>query len=120
MSILADAALLVVALLHMAFLVLEMFLWTRPIGRRVFGLPPNVMAASRPSRRQPGPIQRIPGRWIAVGTPSGGSWLWRQGLLPILRDSRWSLWSRHGQAVDPWLQGLPGAVALALVLLART
>ena len=28
----------VVALLHLYFLVLEMFLWTKPYGRRVFGL----------------------------------------------------------------------------------
>src|SRR5689334_12182543 len=27
-----------VALLHLYFLVLEMFLWTKPTGRRVFGL----------------------------------------------------------------------------------
>ena len=28
----------IVALLHLGFLVLEMFLWTSPIGRKVFGL----------------------------------------------------------------------------------
>lgn len=33
----AVAAVLVVALLHLAFLVLETFLWTTPRGRRVFG-----------------------------------------------------------------------------------
>lgn len=37
-----------VALLHAGFLVLEMFLWKTPTGRRVFGLPPDVMAASAP------------------------------------------------------------------------
>lgn len=30
-----------VALLHAYFLVLEMFLWTKPCGRRVFGLTPE-------------------------------------------------------------------------------
>ncbi len=30
-----------VALLHVYFLVLEMFLWTKPYGRRVFGLTPE-------------------------------------------------------------------------------
>src|SRR3970282_376981 len=48
MTLLADMALVLVALLHVAFLVLEMFLWSKPIGRRVFGLPPAVMAASAP------------------------------------------------------------------------
>lgn len=36
MFILATALVLLVALLHVYFLVLEMFLWTKPLGRRVF------------------------------------------------------------------------------------
>jgi putative membrane protein len=38
MKTVADIAVAVVALLHILFLVLEMFLWTKPAGRRVFGL----------------------------------------------------------------------------------
>ena len=38
MRLVADIAVLVVALLHILFLVLEMFLWTTPFGRRTFGL----------------------------------------------------------------------------------
>ncbi|HEX4869273.1 MAG TPA: DUF1304 domain-containing protein [Moraxellaceae bacterium] len=34
----ADLLIAFVALQHLGFLVLEMFLWTRPAGRRVFGL----------------------------------------------------------------------------------
>ena len=34
----ANIAVLTVALLHLAFLVLEMFLWTRPTGRKIFHL----------------------------------------------------------------------------------
>ncbi len=36
-----------VALLHVYFMVLEMFLWTTPYGRRVFGLTPEFATASR-------------------------------------------------------------------------
>lgn len=36
MSMLAIVLVLLVALLHLYFLVLEMFLWTRPIGLKVF------------------------------------------------------------------------------------
>jgi putative membrane protein len=36
MSILAIVLVVLVALLHLYFLVLEMFLWTRPIGLKVF------------------------------------------------------------------------------------
>ena len=35
------------ALLHLYFLVLEMFLWDKPFGRRTFGLTPEYAAASR-------------------------------------------------------------------------
>jgi putative membrane protein len=36
MSILATVLILLVALLHVYFLVLEMFLWTKPMGLKVF------------------------------------------------------------------------------------
>jgi putative membrane protein len=36
--ILANIAIVIVAVLHLLFLVLEMFLWTKPTGRRIFGL----------------------------------------------------------------------------------
>ena len=38
MRVVADVLVAVVALLHAYFLVLEMFLWTRPQGRTAFGL----------------------------------------------------------------------------------
>ena len=38
---------LLVALLHVYFLVLEMFLWDKPFGRRVFRLTPEFSAASK-------------------------------------------------------------------------
>lgn len=37
----------VVALLHLYFLVMEMFLWTKPFGRRAFGLTPEFAQASK-------------------------------------------------------------------------
>ena len=36
-----------VALLHAAFMVLEMFLWDRPLGRRLFGQTREAAAATR-------------------------------------------------------------------------
>ena len=35
-----------VALSHVGFLVLEMFFWDHPIGRRIFGMTPEVSASS--------------------------------------------------------------------------
>lgn len=47
MSLAADIVTGVVALLHAYFLVLEMFLWTTPTGRRVFGTTAEFAAESR-------------------------------------------------------------------------
>lgn len=38
MSLAAKVLVVFVAVLHLYFLVLEMFLWSKPFGRRVFGL----------------------------------------------------------------------------------
>ena len=46
MLTLAKIVVAVVALLHLWFLVLEMFLWTKPLGRRVFRTTPEFAAAS--------------------------------------------------------------------------
>ena len=35
-----------VALSHLGFLVLEMFFWDHPVGRRIFGMTPEVSASS--------------------------------------------------------------------------
>lgn len=47
MSIVADVLVGLVAALHLGFLVLEMFLWTTPTGRQVFGLDPAFAAESK-------------------------------------------------------------------------
>lgn len=44
---LARIAIAIVALLHFYFLVLEMFLWTKPAGLRAFGLTPEKAEASK-------------------------------------------------------------------------
>lgn len=46
MQIIAKVGVLVVALLHVLFLVLEMFLWNTPRGRRIFGLTPELAEGS--------------------------------------------------------------------------
>jgi putative membrane protein len=41
MKLISNALVVLVALLHAGFLALEMFLWTGPIGQRVFALTPE-------------------------------------------------------------------------------
>ena len=47
MTTLANITIGLVAALHLYFLVLEMFLWDKPLGRRVFNLNPEFAAASK-------------------------------------------------------------------------
>lgn len=48
MTIVADILVVLVALIHCYILVLEMFRWDTPRGRRVFGTEPEFAKASRP------------------------------------------------------------------------
>lgn len=47
MSILSQVLIAVVALAHIGFLVLEMFFWDHPAGRKIFRTTPEFSAASR-------------------------------------------------------------------------
>ncbi|WP_345786293.1 DUF1304 domain-containing protein [Dyella sp.] len=47
MSLAASIVIALVALLHVYFLVLEMFLWDKPAGRRAFGLSAEFAAQSK-------------------------------------------------------------------------
>nr|WP_275898831.1 DUF1304 domain-containing protein [Nocardioides sp. SYSU D00038] len=46
-DVLANVLVGLVAALHLCFLVLEMFLWTRPAGRSVFGTTPEFAESTR-------------------------------------------------------------------------
>ena len=46
MSVLARGLVILVALLHAGFLVLEMFLWNGPVGQRVFAMTPEFATQS--------------------------------------------------------------------------
>ena len=47
MNMIANAVVALVALLHVYFLVLEMFLWDKPIGMKTFRLTPEFATASK-------------------------------------------------------------------------
>ena len=47
MQLIAGALVVVVAALHVYFLVLEMFLWTTPFGRRTFGMSADLAQSTR-------------------------------------------------------------------------
>jgi putative membrane protein len=46
LNVVANALTGLVAVSHLGFLVLEMFFWDHPVGRRIFGMTPEVSANS--------------------------------------------------------------------------
>jgi putative membrane protein len=47
MKTIANVLIALIAVSHVGFLILEMFLWDRPAGRRIFGTTPEVAASSK-------------------------------------------------------------------------
>ncbi len=47
MSLAANAVITLIALLHVYILVLEMFLWDKPAGRRAFGMTKEMATATK-------------------------------------------------------------------------
>ena len=118
MTTVANIAVALVALLHLWFLVLEMFFWTKPLGLRTFGLAPDFAAASRSLAANQGLYNGFLAAGLAWGLLLGGAGnpikifflgcVIVAGVFGALTASRKIL----------WVQALPGAVALALVFAA--
>ncbi|WP_266183467.1 DUF1304 domain-containing protein [Dyella humicola] len=74
MSIAANLVIALVALLHVWFLILEMFLWEKPSGRRAFGLTAEFAAQSKVLAANQG----LYNGFLAAGL-CWGLWLGRNG-----------------------------------------
>lgn len=115
MKILADIMVGLVAVLHLNFLVLEMFLWTKPYGRRVFGLTPEKAEATRALAANQGLYNGFLAAGLAWGLYAGADGyplkvfflgcIIVAGIFGAATASRKIL----------WVQAVPAAVALALV-----
>lgn len=118
MTTAANIAVALVALLHLYFLVLEMFLWDKPFGRRVFGLTPEYAAASKSLAANQGLYNGFLAAGLIWGLSVGAAGQAIQvfflgcvilaGIFGAVTVSVRILWA----------QALPGLAALALVLLA--
>ena len=112
----ASIAVSAVAILHLTFLVLEMFLWTKPAGRRIFGLNKEFAGQSAALAANQG----LYNGFIAAGL------LWSQFAKQPLPDMTvfllgcvivagiyGALTVRH---TILFVQAVPGAIALIIVL----
>jgi putative membrane protein len=116
MTTAANIAIALVALLHAYFLVLEMFLWDRPFGRRVFRTTPEFAAASKTLAANQG----LYNGFLAAGL-AWGLWLGAAGLdvkvfflaCVIVAGVFGAVTVSRGIL---FVQALPGIIALALLL----
>lgn len=106
-----------VALLHLYFLVLEMFLWNKPLGRRVFGLTPEFAQASAALAASQGLYNGFLAAglfWgIYLGPAGTGIKLFFLGFIIVA--GVFGAVTANRKIL--WVQALPGAVAFTLVLL---
>jgi putative membrane protein len=103
-----------VALLHVYFLVLEMFLWDKPRGMRTFGTTPEFAAASKSLAANQG----LYNGFLAAGLIWG---LFAGDPVKIFFLGCVIVAGVFGAATANlkilWVQALPAAIALALVLI---
>ncbi len=106
-----------VAALHVLFLVLEMFLWKKPFGRKVFGL-------SREQANQTAALaanQGLYNGFLAAGLCWGilagtsGKNIVIFFLICVIVAGVFGALTANRSIL--WIQALPGAIALALVLM---
>ena len=118
MGVLSRILVALVALLHFGFLVLEMFLWTGTIGQRVFSMTPEfadqtaVLAAN----------QGLYNGFLAVGLLWGAIRVSRDFMIffllcVIVAGVYGGLTAKMSIL---YIQALPGLVALAAVLAAKS
>jgi putative membrane protein len=113
----AAVAVGLVALFHLYFLVLEMFLWTKPLGLKVFRNSPEKAETTKVLAANQG----LYNGFLVAGL-LWGLWLGSAGfqfkvffLGCVIVAGVYGAWSVSRRIL--WVQAAPGAVALALVLL---
>ena len=107
-----------VAALQLYFLVLEMFFWTRPLGRKAFGLDAEFAERSKALAANQGLYNGFLAAGIAWGLVQGAAGAGRPWLLFFLGCV--VVAGLFGAATASrkilFVQALPGALALAAVL----
>lgn len=119
MSIIANVVVALVALIHLYILVLEMFLWDKPAGLRAFGQKKEAAAASKVLAANQG----LYNGFLAAGL-AWGLWLGADGtdvkvffLGCVLVAGVYGALTASRKIL--YVQAVPAAIGLALVLLSR-
>ncbi len=117
MSLLANVLVAFVALLHLLFLVLEMFLWTKPFGRKTFGLTPELAEASAKLAANQGLYNGFLAAGLIWGLVANNFQVKVFFLVCVIVAGVFGALTAKRSIL--FVQALPAALALALVWLAR-
>lgn len=117
MTIAANIVVALLAVLHLYFLALEMFLWDKPAGRRAFGTTAEFAASTKALAANQG----LYNGFLAAGL-AWSLWLGAEGFaVKVFFASCVTVAGLFGAATASrkilFVQALPGALALALLLL---
>jgi len=120
MSVVVSVVIGLVALLHVYFLVLEMFLWDKPAGLRAFGQTPASAAATKVLAANQG----LYNGFLAAGLV-WGLWLGAEGFgVKVFFLACVLVAGLYGAATASrrilYVQALPAAVGLVLLYLSRS
>lgn len=118
MSLLADLAVGLVALLHLVFLVLEMFLWKQPLGRRIFGLSREKAGETAALAANQGLYNGFLVAGLVWGLVRGAAGFDVKVFFLACVVVAGVFGAATAKRSILWVQALPAAVALALVLAA--
>ena len=117
MSILANVLVALVALLHLLFLVLEMFLWTKPFGRKTFGLTKELAEASAKLAANQGLYNGFLAAGLIWGIAANLFEVKVFFLVCVIIAGVFGAFTAKRSIL--FVQALPGALALAAVMFAR-
>jgi putative membrane protein len=118
MATAANIMVALVALLHVYFLVLEMFLWDRPLGRRIFRLTPEFATATKSLAANQGLYNGFlaAGLIWGLGLGAAGEAIQMFFLGCVIVAGAFGAATVSRRIL--WVQALPAAIALVLVLFA--
>jgi putative membrane protein len=119
MGTVANVVVGLVAALHLYFLVLEMFLWNQPYGRKTFGLTPEFAASTASLAANQGLYNGFlaAGLIWALSLGAAGFEIKVFFLACVIVAGVFGAVTANRKIL--FVQAIPGALALALVLLAR-
>ncbi|UYB53500.1 DUF1304 domain-containing protein [Xanthomonas sp. AM6] len=116
MTLLASILVCLVALLHVYFLVLEMFLWTRPLGMKVFRNTPDKAQLTRVLAANQGLYNGFLAAGLGWGVVAQRADVMLFFLGCVVVAGLYGAWSVSRRIL--FVQALPAALAIAAVLLA--